>query len=126
MNEDEGPTERCGHTLTVHGKQLDHLNAMTKRNNDSNDQKSLLGTQHGKLLVSFGESSLLASREYLDDMYLLDLSTLRWCKILGKNILPQYKPYLKANFNPVSFLSHFEINIIFIFVRNRKKKKQNT
>ena len=51
--------------------------------------------------MTFGESSLLASREYLDDMYLLDLATLKYAKILGKNVLDEYKPYIKSNFNPV-------------------------
>ena len=109
INEDEGPSPRCGHTLTVHGKQLDHLTAIKERRErnykptvDRNeDRKSTLGTKRGKLLVAFGESSLLSSREYLDDIYLLDIATLKWAKILGRDVMDQYKPYIKANFNPV-------------------------
>ena len=109
INEDEGPSPRCGHTLTVHGKQLDHLTAIKDRRErnykptvDRNeDRKSILGNKRGKLLVAFGESSLLSSREYLDDIYLLDIATLKWAKILGRDVMDQYRPYIKANFNPV-------------------------
>eukprot|EP00485_Elphidium_margaritaceum_P004994 CAMPEP_0202691798 /NCGR_PEP_ID=MMETSP1385-20130828/6403_1 /ASSEMBLY_ACC=CAM_ASM_000861 /TAXON_ID=933848 /ORGANISM="Elphidium margaritaceum" /LENGTH=1171 /DNA_ID=CAMNT_0049347251 /DNA_START=53 /DNA_END=3565 /DNA_ORIENTATION=- len=111
LNADDGPSARCGHTLTVHGTQLDHAQFITqyaaqKHNSESPVSKPPLGNTHGKLLVTFGESSLLASREYLNDIYLLDLATLRWVKILGKNIAKEYKPYMKVNFNPVARADH--------------------
>lgn len=132
INEDEGPSSRCGHTLTIHGKQLDHLTAIKDRRNykstvDRDDKKSNLGTKRGKLLVSFGESSLLASREYLDDMYLLDIATLKWAKILGKDVLDEYKPFIKANFNPVSYIYifvYFFIFFVIAFIRKKHEKNK--
>lgn len=91
MNPEEGPSARCGHTLTIHG-------AYTNQKSNSKHGK------HGRLLVTFGESSLLANREYLDDMYLMDLRTLMYAKVLGSNIKQHNKPFIKNNFNPVSFV----------------------
>ena len=90
LNEDEGPSPRCGHTLTIHGTHQTH-------NRSNNDDK------HGRLLITFGESSLLANREYLDDMYMFDLRTLMYAKVLGSNIRNEHKPFIKNNFNPVEF-----------------------
>ena len=78
--------------MTSHGKVM----------NPFSSSPSELGD--GKLMVTFGESSLRANRDYLGDIYLLDLESMEWAKILGKNIADRHKPYMKSNFTPVQCL----------------------
>jgi len=98
VNEFEGPSPRCGHTMTSHSKIVDSY---------SNSATNL---GEGKLMVAFGESSLLANREYLDDIFILDLGTMEWAKVLGKNIKECHKPYLKNSFSPVARADHAAVS----------------
>jgi len=93
VNAFEGPAPRCGHTMTTHGKV-----------GPSHSKSSAV--TNGKLLVTFGESSLLANREYLGDMFLLDLESMEWAKILGKNIAKRHRPFIRSNFFPVARADH--------------------
>ena len=68
VNDADGPSPRCGHTLTIHG------------NHGTGNKNSSTLT---KLLVAFGESSLLSDREYYDDMYIFDVECRQWTQIAG-------------------------------------------
>jgi len=104
VNEYEGPSPRCGHTMTMHGSISSHQMAALKRQDPSAQ------VEHGKLLVAFGESSLLSNREYLDDIHLLDLETLRWAKIAGGDLLPEHRPFVKGSINPLARADHAAVS----------------